>query len=84
MLSPFFTLQPEHAVTPNGSAVHMPALLRDAFGISASEGRRLIAQGGVKLDGEPLGAGDLDLAPSRLDGAVLQVGKRRFVRLRVD
>jgi hypothetical protein len=35
----------------------------------------------VRLDGEPLGAGDQDVAAERLDGAVLQVGRRRFARL---
>jgi tyrosyl-tRNA synthetase len=74
---------PDYAVAANGGSVHLPAVLRDAFGISASEGRRLLAQGGVKLDGEPLGTGDLDLAADRLEGAVLQVGKRRFVRVRL-
>ncbi len=75
---------PEHAVAANGGAVHLPGVLRDAFGMSTSEGRRLLAQGGVKVDGEPLAAGDLDVPAERLDGVVLQVGKRRFVRLRVD
>jgi len=65
-----------------GEAVHMPQLMRDAFAISSSEARRLIEQGGVKLDGKPLSAGSLDLAPAELDGRVLQVGKRRFRRLR--
>jgi len=65
-----------------GSAVHMPRLLGDAFEISSSEARRLIAQGGVKLDGEPIPAGSLDVAAAELDGRVLQVGKRRFRRLR--
>ncbi|MEX1142933.1 MAG: tyrosine--tRNA ligase [Thermoleophilaceae bacterium] len=74
---------PEHAVAADGGAVHLPAVLRDAFGISASEGRRQLAQGGVKLDGQPLAAGDLDLPAERVDGTVLQVGKRRFVRVRV-
>jgi tyrosyl-tRNA synthetase len=73
----------DYAIAANGGSVHLPAVLRDAFGISASEGRRLLAQGGVKLDGEPLGTGDLDVAPERLEGAVLQVGKRRFVRVRL-
>jgi tyrosyl-tRNA synthetase len=73
---------PDHALDANGGEVHLPGLLRDAFGISASEGRRLLAQGGVKLDGEPLDAGTLDLPAERLEGAVLQVGKRRFVRVR--
>ncbi len=69
-------------VAVNGS-VHLPALIADAFGMSRSEARRTLAQGGVRLDGEPLAADDLDLPPERLDGAVLQVGKRHFRRLRV-
>jgi tyrosyl-tRNA synthetase len=63
-------------------AVHLPALLGDAFGLSRSEARRLVEQGGVRLDGEPIPPCELDLAPERLDGALLQVGKRRFRRLR--
>jgi tyrosyl-tRNA synthetase len=65
----------------NGS-VHLPALIADAFGGSRSEARRMLAQGGVKLDGDPLGPDEQDVAADRLDGAVLQVGKRRFRRLR--
>jgi tyrosyl-tRNA synthetase len=63
--------------------VHVPALLADHFGTSRSEARRLLAQGGVRLDGEPLGADDLDVEARRLDGAVLQVGRRRFRRFRL-
>jgi tyrosyl-tRNA synthetase len=62
--------------------VHVPALIADTFGRTRSDARRMLAQGAVKLDGETLGAEDLDLAPARLDGAVLQVGKRQFRRLR--
>jgi tyrosyl-tRNA synthetase len=61
--------------------VHVPAVIAEAFGRSRSEARRLLAQGGVKLDGEALGAGDVDIAPERLEGRVLQVGKRHFRRL---
>jgi tyrosyl-tRNA synthetase len=75
---------PEHSVAAADGAIHLPAVLRDAFGMSGSEGRRLLAQGGVKVDGEPLPGGELDVPAERVDGAVLQVGKRRFVRLRVD
>jgi len=64
---------------PAGDPVHLPALLADAFGLSTSEARRLIAQGGVKLDGEAIS--ELDVPRTRLAGAVLQAGKRRFVRL---
>src|SRR5579884_322246 len=69
---------PEHPL-PAGDPVHLPALLADAFGTSTSEARRLIAQGGVKLDGDAVT--ELDLPRQRLAGAVLQAGKRRFVRL---
>jgi tyrosyl-tRNA synthetase len=61
--------------------VHVPALIAEAFGRSRSEARRLLAQGGVKLDGDALGAEDVDVAPERLEGRVLQVGKRHFRRL---
>jgi len=66
----------------DGGRVHMPLLMAGAFEISSSEARRLIRQGGVKLDGEPIPADSLDIEPDRLDGKVLQVGKRRFRRLR--
>jgi tyrosyl-tRNA synthetase len=66
----------------NGDQVHLPMLMASAFEISSSEARRLIGQGGAKLDGEPIPPGTLDLAPAALDGRVLQVGKRRFRRLR--
>ena len=65
-----------------GGEVHLPRLIAAAFGLSSSEGRRLIQQGGVKLDGEAVPDGALDLAVGGLDGKVLQVGKRRFCRLR--
>ncbi len=63
-------------------SVHLPLLMAEAFEISSSEARRLLGQGGVKLDGEPIPAGTLDLEPAALDGRVLQVGKRRFRRMR--
>jgi tyrosyl-tRNA synthetase len=72
----------EYRADGNG-LVHLPRLIAGAFGLSSSEGRRLIQQGGVKLDGEAVPAEPLDLAVDRLDGRVLQVGKRRFCRLRV-
>ena len=72
----------EATFRPANGVVHLPALLREVFGMSTSEARRLLAQGGVKLDGAPLREADQDLPAERLDGAVLQVGKRRFRRLR--
>ena len=64
-----------------GETVHLPALLKDAFGISSSEARRLISQGGVKVEGKPLAPDVLDVAADDLRRRVIQVGKRRFARL---
>jgi tyrosyl-tRNA synthetase len=61
--------------------VHLPRLLAGAFGVSSSEARRLLAGGGVKLSGKPLGADSLDLPAGALAEQVLQVGKRRFAKL---
>jgi tyrosyl-tRNA synthetase len=61
--------------------VHLPALIADAFGVSTSEARRLLGQGGVKVDGEAVDGGRLDMPIADLDGKVLQVGKRRFARV---
>jgi tyrosyl-tRNA synthetase len=74
----------EHAFSANGGPVHLPALIAEAFGRSRSDARRLLAQGGVKLDGEALGEADIDIAAERLDGRVLQLGKRQFRRLRLE
>jgi tyrosyl-tRNA synthetase len=64
---------------PPGDPVHLPALLVEHLGVgSTSEARRLISQGGVKIDGQA--AGDLDVPRARLDGALVQAGKRRFMR----
>jgi tyrosyl-tRNA synthetase len=65
----------------DGEPVHMPALIAAEFELSTSEARRLIQQGGVRLDGEVVDADALDREPSELVGRVLQVGKRRFRRL---
>ncbi len=73
----------EIVVAPAGATVHLPALIADAVGRTRSDARRMLGQGAVKLDGEPLGAGDLDVEAGRLDGKVLQIGKREFRRLRM-
>ncbi len=58
----------------------VPALL-EAAGLvtSRSEARRLLKQGAVKVDGERLEAEYV--SAGLLTGAVIQVGKRRFVRV---
>jgi tyrosyl-tRNA synthetase len=73
----------EDAVFPGGDRpLHLPSLIAEEFGLSRSEARRLIDQGGVSLGEEVLGAGEHDVAPGRADGQVLKVGRRRFRRLR--
>ncbi len=64
---------------PDGDPVHLPAVLAAAFGLSTSEARRLIGDGAVKADGEVVR--EFDLARPRLENALVQAGKRRFVRL---
>jgi tyrosyl-tRNA synthetase len=61
--------------------IMLPKLIGAGFEQSSSEARRLIAQGGVRLDGEPVAADVLELPREALAGRVLQVGKRRFLRL---
>ncbi len=74
---------PEAQVAADGGVVHLPEAIASVFGGSRSEARRKLAQGGVKLDGEPLAADPLDVPAASLDGRVLQLGRRQFARLRV-
>jgi len=61
--------------------VYIPGLLNELGLVSsAGEGRRMIDQGGVKLDGDSLAAGVYYCARARVEGRILQVGKRRFAR----
>jgi tyrosyl-tRNA synthetase len=49
---------------------------------SLSEARRLIKQGGVRVDGQKLGVDESDLIP--VDGMIIRAGKRTFIRLKVE
>jgi tyrosyl-tRNA synthetase len=71
---------PEVVLNGADETVHLPALLTEHLGVSStSEARRLIAGGGVKVDGEPVT--ELDVPAARLDGVLVQAGKRRFARV---
>jgi tyrosyl-tRNA synthetase len=59
--------------------VHLPAFLAQQLGDSSSHWRRVIDQGGVKLDGRPVEG--YDLALGEAEGSVLQAGRRHFMRL---
>ena len=76
---------PEFAadLTPNEEGmVYLAKLIADS-GLTKSTGdaRRMIDQGGVKINGEAVAAKAYNVAPEALTGAVIQVGKRKFVRL---
>jgi tyrosyl-tRNA synthetase len=74
---------PEASIPPDaidGEIVYLPRVLAElGLASSRSEARRLLSQGGVKLNGETATSEELSL--NDLKGALLQVGKRRFVRL---
>ncbi|HSI97603.1 MAG TPA: tyrosine--tRNA ligase [Gaiellaceae bacterium] len=71
--------QVTEARLPPGDPVHLPGVLAEIFGLTTSEARRLISQGAVKVDGEPVAV--LDLPRATLVGSLVQAGKRRFIRL---
>ena len=75
---------PEVVVAVPDGEVHLPALLAQAFGVSRSDARRQLAAGGVRVDGEALDGAAVDVPADRVDGRVLQLGKRRFARVRVE
>ncbi len=71
---------PEATFGATDGKVYLPALLQEVFGNSGSHWRRQIDQGGVKLNGEPVAS--YEVGAASLEGAVLQAGRRQFVRLR--
>jgi tyrosyl-tRNA synthetase len=72
----------EAAFVAADGSVYLPRLIAAEFGVSGSEARRLIDQGGVTLGGAVVGRGEYDADSAHADGQVLKVGKRRFRRLR--
>jgi tyrosyl-tRNA synthetase len=65
---------------PEGDPAHLPAVLvENGLAASTSEARRLLAQGAVRIDGEVVT--ELDVPRGGLAGALVQAGKRRFMRL---
>ena len=67
-------------VASSDSVVHLPTLLAETFGQSTSHWRRVIDQGGVKADG--LAITSYDVETDSVAGAVIQAGKRQFLRIR--
>jgi tyrosyl-tRNA synthetase len=76
----------EHVIDPSEAVdgrIRLANVLRQA-GLVASnkEGRRLIEQGGVRRDDVKVDDPDAAFGPAELDGSLLQVGRRRWVRIR--
>jgi tyrosyl-tRNA synthetase len=69
---------PTHTLT--GSTRLCEALEQAGLAKSKGEARRLVAQGGVSIDGEKATDGDAPLAPPPGSAVVVRVGKRRAVR----
>ena len=67
-------------VVPAGGMQLIELLTANGLASSRSEARRLVKQGAVKLDDQRVDDAETTVDPS--DGAVLRVGRRRFVRLR--
>lgn len=74
---------PEAALPPDaidGDKVYLPRVLAElGLASSRSDARRLLAQGGVRVNGETAVSEELPLAD--VAGALVQVGRRRFVRI---
>ena len=63
--------------------VYLPRVLAEAGLVSSGgEGRRLIDGGGVKIGGQAVAPKVYHVPASQLEGAVVQVGKRKFARVK--
>lgn len=62
--------------------VYLAKLIVDAkLANSAGEARRLIDGGGVKINQEPLSPKSYNVNPEDLKDAIIQVGKRKFIKI---
>jgi len=74
---------PEVELAVAGASVLLSKVLRDSgLAASNSEARRLIQQGGVRVDGEIERNPKAEIATVAEESVLLRAGKRRFVRVR--
>ena len=73
----------EADLTPgeDGTVYFAKLLVNAKVAQSVSEARRLIDGGGVKINGEALAPKSYNLKPEQLQGAEIQAGKKKFLRL---
>ena len=67
---------------PQGPVTIKNLLMTARLVEAGGEAKRLCGQGGVKIDGEKVTQPNAEITPR--DGMIVQVGKRRFARLRVE
>jgi tyrosyl-tRNA synthetase len=73
---------PEHSLAVGDAPLALPQILkRVGLTVSASEAMRLIDQGGVRLNGEKVSDKSRSLSAGEV--VVLQVGKRKFARVKL-
>ncbi len=72
----------EHRFASEGGTVFLPKLLTE-IGLAASktEANRLLKQGAVRVDGESVGKGVLEISVEAGDAKLVKIGKRRFARV---
>jgi tyrosyl-tRNA synthetase len=76
---------PEVSIATEGESMLLSkVIVEGGLAASNSEARRLIQQGGVKVDGEPVSNVKAELSTGGSDSVVLQVGKRRFAKVVFD
>lgn len=68
---------------PSGSVWVVELLTALGLAPSKGEARRLIAGGGVSIDGKKVTDPELELAFSEIDGAIIRKGRKTFVRVEI-
>ena len=72
----------EEVVYPEGERVWIVKVIRSITGLSSSDIRRVIKQGGLKIDGEKVTDTDLEITVDR--EYVIKFGKKTFFRVRPE
>ena len=78
--------QPDSGQTPQAEEwIHLPALISDEFGVSASDARVQIMVGTVTVDGEDWHKDKLNLLRDEVVGKTVEVkGETRTFRLQIQ
>lgn len=71
---------PQKLINPDGTIWIVKLVAGLNLASSNSEARRLIEQGGVKLNGEIVSSVELEIKPN--SGDIIQVGKRHFAKIK--